>query len=76
MAGIYKVTAPHENNEAMETVGWASSEGAARAKRTEMCEAAGGLKPKQCGIEKIEVPTKKDELIAWLNENVQVLPKG
>ena len=75
MAGIYKVTAPHDSDEAVEHVGWASSEGAARAKRAEMCEAA-GLKPKQCGIEKIEVPTKKDELIAWLNKTVTLLPKG
>lgn len=75
MAGIYKVTAPSSDDETLEHVGWASSEGAARAKRADLC-AEHDLKPKQCGIEKLEVPTKKDELIAWLNKNAKLALKG
>lgn len=63
---LYRIAYTRPNALA-ETVRWAGTQTDATHIRMEVM-AQDGLKRKEIGIEDIEVPTKKEELLAWLNE--------
>ena len=48
---------------------WATSQASASKHRSELYRA--GHKQKDVTTEEVDVPTKKAELVAWLNENAQ-----
>lgn len=63
---LYRITYTRPNALAM-TVRWAGTQADATHTRMDVM-AQDGLKRKEIGIEDIEIPTKKEELLAWLNE--------
>lgn len=63
---LYRITYTRPNAPAM-TVRWAGTQADATHIRMDVM-AQDGLKRKEIGIEDIEIPTKKEELLAWLNE--------
>lgn len=71
MATIYmaQVKEPLAHLEGARPKKWASSEGAARKAKKELCEEH-GLKATGADYEALEIPTSKAGLIDWLNENV------
>lgn len=59
---LYKVT-----NTVTNKATWAGTQSAVvQAKKVFMAD---GAKRKDLGVEEIDVPTKKDELIEWLNKS-------
>lgn len=74
MATVYKIQTKENCPPGSDTkpTKWASSEGAARKAKKELCEEH-GLKANGADYEAIDVPTSKAGIIDWLNENVTSL---
>lgn len=77
---LYKVTSPEGTFEdgknvvanAVKTVVWAGTQADARKARIEFEAPFKELKPRvrpTVEVEEVDVPTSKQELLAWLNEN-------
>ena len=63
---LYRVSSDRTVDNGKPVIRWAGTQaGVVQAKKDFM---AAGLKRKELSTEEIEVPTKKDELVAWLNE--------
>ncbi len=63
---LYRVSSDKTIDNGKPVIRWAGTQaGVVLAKKDFM---AAGLKRKELSTEEIEVPTKKDELVAWLNE--------
>lgn len=63
---LYRVSHPSAVDGEKEVVQWAGTQaGVVQIKKTFM---ETGIKRKQISTEEIEVPTKKDELVAWLSQ--------
>ncbi len=72
MASVYKASTKNrvgsDEGGGFIAVKWASSEGAARKAKKELCEEH-GLKATGADYEQVDVPTSKAGIIDWLNEN-------
>lgn len=64
---LYRVSHPGVVDGGKEVVQWAGRQADVVAIKKEWIES--GIKRKQISTEEIEVPTKKDELVAWLTEH-------
>lgn len=63
---LYRVSSDKTIDNGKPVIRWAGTQaGVVQAKKDFM---AAGLKRKELSTEEIDVPTKKDELVAWLNE--------
>lgn len=63
---LYRVSSDKTIDNGKPVIRWAGTQaGVVQAKKDFM---AAGLKRKDLSTEEIDVPTKKDELVTWLNE--------
>lgn len=63
---LYRVSKPAETDGGKEVVQWAGRQTDVVAIKKTFMET--GIKRKQISVEEIDVPTKKDDLVAWLTE--------
>lgn len=73
---LYKITSPRhdfgDGDVVTSIVSWQGTQSEARKKRIQLEEPFKGIKPKTrptVEVEEVDVPTNKEALLSWLNEN-------
>ena len=73
---LYKITSPThdfgDGDVVKAVISWQGTQSEARKKRIALEEPFKGIKPKTrptVEVEEIDVPTNKEALLGWLNEN-------